>query len=148
MILLVWEVIKDTFLKNLIDAAQRGVDVRILLPKRSDIFILPWTSATFYFHLVKSGVRIFEYLPSMLHAKTLIIDDWVSVGSSNLNHRSLLHDLEVDVNIRLPASKEIIMEQFINDLRHSVEVELDSWQKRPYYQRIIGPLLLYIKYWI
>jgi cardiolipin synthase len=135
-------------LKKLIDAAQRGVDVRILLPQRSDVFALPWTSATFYYHLVKSGVRIFEYLPSMLHAKTLIIDDWVSVGSSNLNHRSLLHDLEVDVNIRLPVSKKIIAEQFIKDLTYSKEVELDSWQRRPVYQRIIGRLLLYLKYWI
>lgn len=135
-------------LKKLIDAAERRVDVRILLPQRSDVFILPWTSATFYFHLVKSGVRIFEYLPSMLHAKTLIIDDWVSVGSSNLNHRSLLHDLEVDVNIRQQESKNIIIEQFIKDLAKSKEVELDSWQKRPLYQRFFGRLLLYLKYWI
>jgi cardiolipin synthase len=135
-------------LKKLVDAAQRGTDVRILLPQRSDVFMLPWTSATFYYHLVKSGVRIFEYLPSMLHAKTLTIDDWVSVGSSNLNHRSLLHDLEVDVNIRLPESKQIILQQFISDLNQSKEVELDSWQKRPLYKRFIGRLLLYVKYWI
>jgi cardiolipin synthase A/B len=135
-------------LKKLVDAAERGVDVRILLPQRSDVFILPWTSATFYYHLMKSGVRIFEYLPSMLHAKTLIIDEWMSVGSSNLNHRSLLHDLEVDVNIRLPQSKKIIADQFMIDLKRSKEVELDSWQKRPFYQRMLGRLLLYTKYWI
>jgi cardiolipin synthase A/B len=135
-------------LKKLVDAAARGVDVRILLPQRSDVFALPWTSATFYYHLVKAGVRIFEYLPSMLHAKTLIIDDWVSVGSSNLNHRSLLHDLEVDVNIRLLESRRMIQEQFIIDLQYSKEVELDSWQKRPLYQRMLGRLLLFVKYWI
>ncbi len=135
-------------LKKLVDAAVRGVDVRILLPQRSDIFVLPWTSATFYYHLVKAGVRIFEYLPSMLHAKTLIIDDWMSVGSSNLNHRSLLHDLEVDVNIRLLESKKQIAKQFVQDLTASKEVELNSWQKRPFYQRMIGRLLLYMKYWI
>jgi cardiolipin synthase len=141
--------VPDSFLLNkLIAAAQRGVDVRILLPERSDVFMLTWTSATFYYNLVKSGVRIFEYLPSMLHAKTLIIDDWVSVGSTNLNHRSLLHDLEIDVNIRLPESKKIIVEQFKNDLVQSREVDLFSWQKRPYYQRIIGYAGLYLKYWI
>jgi cardiolipin synthase len=141
--------VPDSFLlKRLTQAAERGVDVRILLPERSDVFVLPWTSATFYYHLVKAGVRIFEYLPSMLHAKTLIIDDWVCVGSSNLNHRSLLHDLEVDVNLRLPESKETIVNQFLLDLEKSKEVELDSWQKRPYYQRLIGRLLLYLKYWI
>jgi cardiolipin synthase A/B len=141
--------VPDSFLlKKLKDAAERGVDVRILLPQRSDIFVLPWASATFYFHLMKSGVRIFEYLPTMLHAKTLIIDDWVSVGSSNLNHRSLLHDLEVDVNLRLPGSKKMIINQFMSDLEHSKEVENDSWQKRPFYQRVTGRLLLYLKYWI
>lgn len=141
--------VPDSFLLNkLSSAAQRGVDVRILLPERSDIFIMPWASATFYYNLVKSGVRIFEYLPSMLHAKTLIIDDWVSVGSTNLNYRSLLHDLEIDVNIRLPESKQIVSEQFKQDLANSREVALDSWQKRPYYQRIIGQSLLYLKYWI
>jgi cardiolipin synthase A/B len=141
--------VPDNFLlKKLSDAAQRGVDVRILLPQKSDIFIMPWTSTTFYYNLLKSGVRIFEYLPSMLHAKSLILDDWVSVGSSNLNHRSLLHDLEVDVNIRLPESKQLIIEQFIADLAKSKEIQINYWQQRPYYQRIVGRLLLYIKYWI
>lgn len=141
--------VPDNFLlKKLSDAAETGIDVRILLPERSDVFVLPWTSATFYLHLMRSGVRIFEYLPSMLHAKTLILDDWVSVGSSNLNHRSLLHDLEVDVNLRLPSSKKIVTEQFISDLERSKEVEIDSWEKRPLYQRIIGRMLLYMKYWI
>ncbi len=141
--------VPDSFLLNkLAHAAERGVDVRILLPQRSDVFIMPWTSATFYYHLVKSGVRIFEYLPSMLHAKTLVIDDWVSVGSTNLNHRSLLHDLEIDVNIRLQESKRIIVKQFENDLEHSKEVDLNNWQKRPVYQRLIGHSLLYLKYWI
>jgi cardiolipin synthase len=141
--------VPDNFLlKKLSDAAQRGIDVRILLPQKSDIFIMPWTSTTFYYNLLKSGVRIFEYLPSMLHAKSLILDDWVSVGSSNLNHRSLLHDLEVDVNIRLPESKKLIIEQFIADLARSKEIQINYWQQRPYYQRIIGRLLLYIKYWI
>lgn len=141
--------IPDSFLLNkLIHAAGRGVDVRILLPQRADIFVLPWTSATFYYHLVKAGVRIFEYIPTMLHAKTIIIDNWVSVGSTNLNHRSLLHDLEIDVNLRLPESKQTIVEQFVFDLEKSKEVELDSWQKRPHHQRIIGRSLLYLKYWI
>jgi cardiolipin synthase len=109
---------------------------------------MPWTSATFYHSLLQSGVRIFEYLPSMLHAKALILDDWVTIGSSNLNHRSLLHDLEIDVNIRLSESKKIIINQFMADLQNSKEVFLDYWQDRPYYQRIFGRLLLYVKYWI
>lgn len=141
--------VPDTFLLNkLKDAAKSGVDVRILLPQKSDIFVMPWASSAFYQSLLKAGVRIFEYLPSVLHAKTLILDDWMSVGSSNLNHRSLLHDLEVDVNIRLPESKQIIAQQFLDDLKNSEEIFLKDWRKRPFYQRFIGRLVLYLKYMI
>lgn len=141
--------VPDNFLlKNLKDAANRGVDVRILLPQKSDIFFMPWASATFYRSLLKAGARIFEYLPSMLHTKVLILDDWIAIGSSNLNHRSLLHDLEVDINIRTAKAKFEIEQQFLADLKNSQEVFLSQWYKRPWYQRFLGKLLLYVKYWI
>lgn len=142
--------VPDNFLlKHLKDAAHRGVDVRILLPGKSDVMVMPWASSTFYYNLLQSGVRIFEYLPSMLHAKSLIIDDWMLIGSSNLNHRSLLHDLEADVNIVTPMGKQLLEQHFLEDLNHSQEVSLESWYKmRPWYQRFMGRLLLYLKYWI
>ena len=55
---------------------------------------MPWAASVFYYNLLKAGIRIFEYLPGVLHAKSLIIDDWMLLGSSNLNQRSLRHDLE------------------------------------------------------
>jgi len=141
--------VPDNFLlKALNDAAHSGVDVRILLPRKSDVMFMPWTSATFYANLIKAGARIFEYLPSMLHAKTLVLDDWFLIGSSNLNHRSLLHDLEVDINIRKPKSKELLEKQFLDDLNNSKEIGIHSLQSRRLYQRIIGRLLLYVKYLI
>ncbi len=138
----------NVLLKELRNAANTGVDVRILLPKTSDVWMMTWASATFYQNLIKSGVRIFEYLPSFLHAKTLIADDWVLVGSSNLNYRSLLHDLEVDINITTPEAKKVLEQQFLEDLKHSKELSLDEWQQRPLWQRILGRLTLYLKYWI
>lgn len=141
--------VPDNFLlRDIIDAAHRGIDVRILLPRKSDIFFMPWASSAFYRSLLKNGVRVFEYIPSMLHTKNLIIDDWVLVGSSNLNHRSLLHDLEVDVNICVPEAKKHIEQQFLEDLQNSQEIKLVHWYKRPLYQRLFGKLLLYVKYWI
>lgn len=142
--------VPDNFLlKKFKDAARRGVDVRILLPKNSDIIMMPWASSTFYYTLLKEGVRIFEYLPGILHAKSLIIDDWMLIGSSNLNHRSLLHDLEVDVNITSPESKQFLEQLFLDDLTHSKEVSLNSWNTlRPRFHRWLGRLVLYIKYWI
>lgn len=142
--------VPDNFLlKKLKEAARSGVDVRILLPRKSDVMMMPWASSTFYFSLLKAGVRIFEYLPSMLHAKSLILDDWILIGSSNLNYRSLLHDLEADINITTPSAKQTLIEQFLNDLNQSREISLESWKTmRPRRQRIMGRLVLYIKYWI
>lgn len=142
--------VPDNFLlKRLKDAAHVGVDVRILLPRKSDVVMMPWASSTFYNSLLKAKVRIFEYLPSMLHAKSLILDDWMLIGSSNLNHRSLLHDLEADINISSEEAKKILERQFLEDLKNSREISLDSWQTlRPRRQLIIGRLLLYMKYWI
>lgn len=142
--------VPDNFLlKRLQEAAHSGVDVRILLPRKSDIVIMPWASTAFYFNLLKAGVRIFEYLPGILHAKTLLLDDWALIGSSNLNHRSLLHDLEVDVLLSLPHSIQTLEEQFLMDQQNSREISLTRWHiLRPRYQRWLGRMVLYIKYWI
>jgi cardiolipin synthase A/B len=141
--------VPDNFLlRRLKAAAEKGLDVRILLPKNADVPFMPWASSFFYQKLLKSGVRIFEYLPKVLHAKTVIIDDWMLVGSSNLNHRSLLHDLEVDVNVKTDAAKVALKQQFLADLQHAEEISLNTWQKRPLRQKIIGRLVLYLKYWL
>lgn len=138
----------NLLLRRLKEAARSGIDVRILLPQESDVAFMPWASQTFYAKLLKSGIRIFEYKPSVLHAKTLIIDDWMTIGSSNLNHRSLRHDLEVDINVRLPESKKMLEQQFLLDLQNSREIRLEVWQKRTWYQNVIGKILLYLKYLI
>jgi cardiolipin synthase A/B len=142
--------VPDNFLlKRLQEAARAGLDVRVLLPRKSDIAIMPWASTAFYFNLLKAGVRIFEYLPGILHAKTLLLDDWALIGSSNLNHRSLLHDLEVDILLSSPQSIQTLQEQFLTDLQNAREISLNGWHvMRPRYQRWLGRLLLYIKYLI
>ena len=141
--------VPDNFLlKKIKDAARSGVDVRILLPNKSDVAFMPWASKAFYENLLKTGIRIFEYQPSMLHAKTLVLDDWMLIGSSNLNHRSLMHDLEVDVNIRQNESKVALEKQFALDLTEANEILLNTWQKPPLHHRIIGRLVLYLKYLI
>lgn len=103
-------------LRALIKAARRGVDVRLLLPKTSDVFFMPWVTATYHRRLINGGVQIYEYTPCFLHAKSVIVDDWMVVGTSNMNRRSLTHDLEVDVVLSQPQSLKILEEQFINDL--------------------------------
>lgn len=139
----------NVLLRRLKEAAKNGVDVRILLPHKSNVAVVARASATFYYDLLKAGIKIYEYLPSMLHAKSLILDDWMLIGSSNLNHRSLLHDLEADITLFTPSAKKTLEQLFLKDLEQSREITLDDWQRiRRWYQRVIGKMALYLKYWM
>jgi cardiolipin synthase len=131
-------------LEALTFASYRGVDVRILLSRTSDIFFIPWASAYFYFRLLNSGIHIFEFQHRMLHAKTLIIDDWASIGSSNLNRRSLHHDLELDYSLQLAKSKEKLSASFEADLLESEELDLKIFNQTRIWQRVLGGLLVFL----
>lgn len=109
-------------IRALTRAAQNGADVRILHPRKSDVFFMPWVASVYYRPLLKAGVRIFEYLPRFLHAKSAIIDDWSIVGTSNMNRRSWVHDLEVDVVLTHDHSRHELEEEFQADLRSSEEI--------------------------
>jgi cardiolipin synthase len=137
---------QNRLIRQLRAAAERGVDVKILLPNKSDVFIMPWASHAFYNKLLNGGVTIYEFLPEVLHAKAVIIDNWCQVGSSNLNHRSLLHDLEVDVVLHTKSAKDKLMDLFKNDIRHARQITKAKWTKRPFYQRFLGRIVLYVKY--
>lgn len=86
----------STLLRSLIGAAKRGVDVRLVIPKQSDVPFVNLAAKYFYNNMLQADVKILEYVPTMMHSKYMLIDDWAMVGSSNLNHRSIMHDLEVD----------------------------------------------------
>lgn len=136
----------DIRLMNALEhAALKGIDVKILLPHKSDLKIMPSLAITFYKSLLRSNVKIYEYIPSILHAKVIIIDSWYCVGTSNLNHRSLLHDLEVDINIQTFEAKEIINHQFVQNLNLSKTITLSDVAKAPWYKVLLGKLLLLIR---
>jgi len=115
-------------LRDLCHAGLRGVDVRILLPEKPDHLFMKWLSSAFYRTLLLSGVRVFEYRKTFLHAKSWIIDDWVMVGSTNLNHRSLVHDLEVDVVLCSRESKEALARQFELDCSGAKELAAGTFR--------------------
>jgi len=134
-------------LKNLIDASERGVDVKIILPEKSDVIIYPLISRYFYSKLLKAGIAIYEYKENMLHAKIIMIDDWYLVGSSNLNYRSSRHDLELDVRISTAEAKEKLEKQFEIDLRQSRKIALEYIRKIPWYKKFTAWLALNLQYW-
>ena len=133
-------------LRVLTVAAGAGVDVRVLVPSFSDVIFIPWVTSAFHLGLLRAGVKIFEYRGSVLHAKTMVIDDWGIIGSSNLNHRSLLHDLEADIVVIDPTSIASLEEGFLLDLERASQLTLDNWRHRPLIERLLGRILLWFRY--
>src|SRR5208337_134841 len=99
-------------------AAERGVDVRLLLPGKSDIPFVKFASMYLYKRYLKNGIRIYEFADSVLHAKTAVIDGiWSTVGSSNLDRRSFRKNLEMNVVVLDQEFGERMEKIFYSDLK-------------------------------
>lgn len=135
-------------MRALMRAALAGTDVRLLLPRKSDVRLVRWVSVLFYRTLIRSGVQIYEYLPAMLHAKTVLLDDRASIGTTNLNYRSLYHDLEVDVVVSQNATLQALHEQYLHDLRSAEKIS-EAWLgQRPWFLRLAGFLGSWLKWYL
>ncbi len=138
----------NSLLRYLKKAARRGVDVRILLPGTSDVFFMPLVSAMFYRKLLLAGVRIYEYADGILHAKLMILDDWMTVGSTNIDYISLFRNLEVEAVVDLPETKKALEDQFLRDLTQAEEIKIDDFPQYPRWKKILGQVLLSLKRWL
>jgi cardiolipin synthase len=118
-------------------AARNGVDVRLLLP--GPISDHPWVSHAgrrYYNKLLQNGVKIFEYQPRFVHAKIILCDDWVSIGSSNLDRWNQRWNLDanqavLDVQFSLQAAA-----MFENDFAQSRQITDENWERRSLWQRL------------
>lgn len=127
----------DGGLYILIDAAQRGVDVRLLLPGRTDVPLLRHAAHGAYARLLRGGVRIFEYAPCILHAKTMVCDGHLAViGSANLDFRSLWFNAECNLLLSDDATARAMEQHFEADLAESTEIVLATWQARGMWHRV------------
>jgi cardiolipin synthase A/B len=130
-------------------AAERGVDVRILLPGKSDVAIVRHAGHGHYAALLERGVRVFEYQRAVLHAKTAVTDDYLSLtGSSNLDFRSFHFNAECNVVILDDQVGRIFADAFEKDLTQSIEVTRQDWSRRSLAHKIgdalarsLGPVL-------
>lgn len=136
-----------SILRELRRAGQRGVDVRIIVPNKSDIQFFPLLTATYYEELIRNGVRVFEYLPSILHAKAQLVDDFFVIGSTNFNHRSILHDVEFDIVLNQLTTLRTMEEYFEKDLQQSREIQLSDL-KLFGARRLLGWIPWLIRYWV
>jgi cardiolipin synthase len=129
----------DDFRKLLTLARRRGVDVRILtVSKETDVKTTWWAGRSRYEELLKAGIRIYEYQPSMMHAKTFIVDGmWGSIGSMNFDNRSLAFNNESNLVFLDPALGAQMDSTFMDDLTRAKEIKLDEFKRRPWYDHVI-----------
>lgn len=127
---------------------QRGVDVRILtMGPRSDKRYVYFVARERYGSLLRQGIKIHEYQPSMMHAKILLIDDnWVSLGSANLDPRSYFHNDELNLCTAAPDLVQSVETFFEQGFARSQLVQLADWQQRSRREMLIGRLWNFV-YW-
>ncbi|WP_296263233.1 phospholipase D-like domain-containing protein [Pseudomonas sp. UBA6562] len=123
--------------RSLRRAAQRGVDVRLLLTgPRTDHPAVRYAGHRYYPRLLRAGVKIFEYQPCFLHLKMVLVDDWVSVGSCNFDHWNLRFNLEANIESLDPVLTAQVAASFQRDFALSQEVDLAGWRARPLWRRV------------
>ncbi len=136
-------------LKTLKDAVKRGVDVRLILPGSTDSWLVFHAGRRHYAELLDGGVRIYERNNALLHAKTGLIDGvWSTVGSTNLDWRSFLHNDEVNAIILGPAFGAQMQALFDMDLAASTLITPEAWQRRPFSDRLKETAAGIWEYWL
>ena len=124
--------IPDTdFVAALVDAAQRGVAVKILVPATSNHVVADWLSRGFYRELLDAGVEIWRYQGAMVHAKTATIDgSWSTVGTANIDRLSMTGNYEINVEFIDEAMAGEMERIFETDLRNSAQLTRGVWEDR------------------
>jgi cardiolipin synthase len=129
----------DDFRLLLTQARKRGVDVRILtVSKNTDVKTTWWAGRSRYEELLRAGIRIYEYQPSMMHSKTFIVDGmWGSIGSMNFDNRSLAFNNESNLVFLDTGVGAQMNATFLEDLTQSKEITLEEFKRRPWYDHLI-----------
>ena len=136
-------------LSALSDAAGRGVDVRLILPSQTDSWLVFHAGRGYYEPLLQAGVKIHERRGVVLHSKTALIDGvWATVGSTNLDWRSFLHNHEVNAVVLGPEFGGQVQRMFERDLAASDAVLLPAWRQRPWHLRLKEFFARLWEYWL
>ena len=131
------------FRRALCSMAERGVEITVILPgPHTDQKWVRLASRRMWGLLLKAGIRIFEYRPAMTHAKVLIVDDlWAVLGTTNIDNRSFEHNDEVNIALRDPSVAARLLEDYEKDLGDCTEMTLARWQRRPIWEKVVGPFV-------
>ena len=136
-------------LKSLTDAARRGVDVKLVLPSHSDSWTVRYAGRSHYSELLRAGVKIYERRGAVMHSKTASIDGvWSTIGSTNLDWRSFLHNDEINATIIGRDFARQMDAMFARDLAESDSIDLDSWERRSPLLRLKEWAARLVEYWL
>jgi cardiolipin synthase len=129
----------DDFRRLLARAVRRGVDVRVLtVGAKTDVKTTWYAGRHWYEELLQAGVRIYEYQPTMIHSKTIVVDGlWSSVGSMNFDNRSLAFNNESNLVVLDSGFGAAMDSTFFQDLRHAQEIKLDEFRRRSPWERLL-----------
>ncbi|MBI4682348.1 MAG: hypothetical protein HY757_04515 [Nitrospirae bacterium] len=128
----------NRILRAMINAAERGVTLKLLLPGKSDITSVLYAGRSYYNRLLKAGVEIYNYQDAVLHAKTTVFDGcWSIIGSANIDFQSLRRNEESNVGILDRDFSRHMTDVFHKDLEKSFKIDPYTWVKRPFYQKIL-----------
>jgi cardiolipin synthase len=139
----------ESVLMALKAAAMGGVDVRVVIPEKSDAFLTHLSTHSYIREMLDAKVRFFFYQKGFLHSKVIIIDDMVSsIGTANMDFRSFEQNYEITAFIYDEETALNLKEDYMSDLKESREVTLETWPLRPRiekikesFARLISPLL-------
>jgi cardiolipin synthase len=131
------------------DAVERGVDVKLLLPSKTDSGLIFHAGRSYYEEMLRGGIKIYERRDALLHSKTAVIDGvWCTVGSTNLDWRSFLHNQEVNAVILSVDFAVEMRAAFERDLALSDPVTLAQWERRSLGNRLKEGLARMWEYWL
>lgn len=130
----------------LIEAKKHGVDVQVITTSaRNDKPPVYYAVRERYLELLKAGIAIHEYQPSMMHAKLMLVDqDWINFGSANFDPRSFFHNDELNLAWFDPDFAPTLEQFFLEALAKSDRIELSTWKNRPWWQKCLGQLILFL----
>ncbi|UAL31658.1 phosphatidylserine/phosphatidylglycerophosphate/cardiolipin synthase family protein [Nocardioides rotundus] len=130
------------FVDALTQAARRGVDVRILIPLKSNHIVADWISRGYFSQLLAAGVRVLRYSGAMIHSKTATIDgEWTTVGTANVDRLSLQGNYEINVEVIDAALAEVMEGIFDTDQSNALELTMTEWEARDLHRKFTEAVL-------
>jgi cardiolipin synthase len=130
-------------------AVKRGIGVKIIVPLHGDVLMTHFASRSLFARLMRAGVELYQLPGPNMHTKTAVIDGvWSTVGSFNLNHRSFLHDLDINLLVIDEAFGASMERCFMEDLSKTIPVDPRKWRERPLNEKIVERFCYALRYWL